>query len=271
MFSNKCRIILLRTLFTEVERVHALPIRRRNDYLTGFGDKVTLSSTMPSFEVKEDFWRVITYFADGTTHQHLHTCVVEKPEVLERPLGSNKQDTLLNIMVIIFDGTSNAHFQRMLPESYAFLKDEMNSTIFKGSSIVGDATTPNLAALLTGRSVGENLKMFGEGRRGYPDSGPIDSWPFIFKDLKKRGFATLYSEDQTQLGKIGVLSFIRVIKYMHSQRWREATLKNCVWGRGKGEGGKRARLIEPPMAVREHAPSKKFSNIVRNASKFCIR
>lgn len=34
-----------------------------------------------------------------------------------------------------------------------------------------------------------------EGRRGYPNSTTVDSWPWIFKEFRNHGYATLYSED----------------------------------------------------------------------------
>ena len=198
----------------QIERIDVTPIHRKTDFRIELGNKTTLwpqaRSNRTSVHVKEEFWTAVTHFTNGTTHKHVHACVVEKPDVSRRPIGDTKYDMPLDIMIIIFDGTSNAHFQRMLPESYAFLTDEMNSTIFKGFSIVGDATTPNVAVLLTGRSEEENLKLFGEGRRGYPNSSTIDSWPFIFKDLKERGFATFYSEDDPYIGEILFLLDITV-------------------------------------------------------------
>jgi hypothetical protein len=34
-----------------------------------------------------------------------------------------------------------------------------------------------------------------EARRGYPNSTTVDSWPWIFKEFRDHGYATLYSED----------------------------------------------------------------------------
>lgn len=105
-------------------------------------------------------------------------------------------------MILVFDGTSGAHFQRMLPETYAFLKDKLDSTIFQGYSIVGESTTPSMSALLTGYSVQDNCRKFTEGRRGIKGAGEVDEWPFIFHELKRLGFATMWSEDQPILGKL---------------------------------------------------------------------
>ena len=104
-------------------------------------------------------------------------------------------------MILVFDGTSAAHFQRMLPKSYAFLKDEMESNIFQGYSIVEEATAPAMSAPVTGNSIAVNCQTFYEGRRGRKNERGVDGWPFIFKELKQLGFATMWSEDQTEIGK----------------------------------------------------------------------
>ena len=110
----------------------------------------------------------------------------------------------MSIMILVFDGTSAAHFQRMLPKTYAILKDEMNSNFFRGYSIVGESTTPAMTALLTGNSVVKNCLKFKEGRRGKKGAGEVDEWPFIFIELKRLGFATMWSEDQMGIGKITI-------------------------------------------------------------------
>ena len=78
----------------------------------------------------------------------------------------------------------------------------MHSNIFQGYVIVGESTTPAMSALLTGNSASENCQRFKEGRTGEKGAGEIDEWPFIFKKLKQLGFATMWSEDQPDLGKV---------------------------------------------------------------------
>lgn len=108
-------------------------------------------------------------------------------------------------MILALDGTSAAHFQRMLPKTYALLNNELDSNIFQGYSIVsGDNTTPALTALLTGNTIEENCQWFKEGRRGHKNASVIDEWPFIFKELKSLGFATMWSEDQPGIGKFTI-------------------------------------------------------------------
>lgn len=72
--------------------------------------------------------------------------------------------------------------------------------MFKGFSLVGEATTPQLTALLTGRTVEENCELH-EARTGFVGARTVDEWPFIFKTLKEHGYATLFSEDAPPIGK----------------------------------------------------------------------
>ena len=153
--------------------------------------------------MNSDFWKVQTHFKDGSTHEHIHACVIEKPEVLNRKQDiKNPESAPLDIMMIMFDGTSRAHFERMLPESWRYIQEEAGFSVFKGHSIVGVSTTPNVVAMLTGNTDEELCLNVQEARRGKSNSSTVDSWPFIWEDLKKRGFATMLSEDQPQYGKL---------------------------------------------------------------------
>ena len=60
-----------------------------------------------------------------------------------------------------------------------------------GETIVGDGTTAQLCALLTG--IAE--KHQPEARRSESNSDTVDKWRWIFKDFKEHGYATLFSED----------------------------------------------------------------------------
>ena len=61
---------------------------------------------------------------------------------------------------------------------------------------LGDGTTAQLTGMLTGIPEAQNP----EARRSFPNAVTVDTWPFIFPDLKKHGYATLYSEDEPTVG-----------------------------------------------------------------------
>ena len=68
----------------------------------------------------------------------------------------------------------------------------LNTTFsFVGETIVGDGTTAQLCAMLTG--IAEKAQP--EARRSENPSDTVDKWRWIFKDFKQRGYATLFSED----------------------------------------------------------------------------
>ena len=136
-------------------------------------------------------------FKDGSEQTDFHASISEIPDVTQR---KETHDAPLNIMVLGLDRTSSAHFQRMTPKTYAFLKDQLDSIIFKSYSIVGENTAPALSAFLTGKSLKENCA-FKEARKGFKNAGRVDDWPFIFSDLKTLGIPTMWSEDQPPLGK----------------------------------------------------------------------
>ena len=87
------------------------------------------------------------------------------------------------------DSLSHANARRKLPEFYKFLKKDLGAFIFNGHSIVGDGTTEQLAAMLTG--LGE-LEQY-ESRRHRKNPRPVDGWTWIYKQLKgkRRGMDTL--------------------------------------------------------------------------------
>lgn len=64
--------------------------------------------------------------------------------------------------------------------------------MFSGETIVGDGTTAQLAAILTG--IAESKQP--EARRDMGSAArPVDNWRWIFRDYKQKGYATMFSED----------------------------------------------------------------------------
>ena len=67
--------------------------------------------------------------------------------------------------------------------------------MFSGETIVGDGTTAQLAAILTG--IAESKQP--EARRDMGSAArPVDNWRWIFRDYKQKGYATMFSEDSPQ-------------------------------------------------------------------------
>ena len=136
----------------------------------------------------------VNFQAEGDAHEEFHQQVVPKAEVNARPI--KRYGLGLNIVMIMFDSTSAAHFERKMPKSKELLKKELTTVFFKGESVVGDGTTDQVSAMLTGKAEDDHP----EARRGKPGAKQVDDWPWVFKDYKKHGYATLFSEDDPPLG-----------------------------------------------------------------------
>lgn len=164
------------------------------------GNRRPLKYKAPVLKLNHDFIQVNAEFSNGMKQTDFHAQVVPKGHVLRR-VPQQRAGIPLNIVILGLDQTSHATFQRLVRSSYKFLQDELQAFMFNGFSLVGEGTTPQLTALLTGRSLEENCK-FHEARIGFKGAGAVDPWPFIFKTLKEYGYATMFSEDAPPIGKL---------------------------------------------------------------------
>lgn len=194
-----------------------------SDFGFSLGELTPIKYKGPILKLNHDFIQVNAEFFNGMKQTDFHAQVIPKPEVLQRtPI--QKSGLPLNIVILGLDQTSHATFHRLLASSYKFLRDELQSFIFKGFSLVGEGTTPQLTALLTGRTVEENCQVH-EARTGFKGAGPVDEWPFIFKTLKEHGYVTMFSEDAPPIGNAITITLLRVPKNL------------CMNSRGeKGDG-----------------------------------
>ncbi|KXJ21202.1 hypothetical protein AC249_AIPGENE1483 [Exaiptasia diaphana] len=155
---------------------------KRHDLLSGKGVK---ASTL----INADFIRVDIKQGDGKPDiTELHMQAAPKPDALKRvrkPTGIP-----INIGLIMFDSTSAANFIRQMTKSNEYLKTR--PTIYmKGQTIVGDGTTAQLCAMLTGIAEKDQP----EARRSKPNSKVVDDWRWVFRDYRNHGYVTMYSED----------------------------------------------------------------------------
>ena len=118
------------------------------DWGVKFGNEVSLQARDRHFKLDSEFVRVQLTTAQGTKHVAYHAQVIPR---LPNTDYSKVVGLPLSVVIVGFDSVSAAHFQRALPEAYKFMKEEMNSVFLKGYSVVGDGTTPALAALMTGQ------------------------------------------------------------------------------------------------------------------------
>ena len=124
------------------------------------------------------------------THIEYHAVVTSSIDSAEENKNPDRRD-FFNVALIMLESQSAANVQRKMPRSLSYLESLQNSFIFKGHTIVGDGTTDQLSAMLTGRLE----KDLPDALRSAPNSAFIDDWPLLFKDFRSKGYSTLFSED----------------------------------------------------------------------------
>ena len=159
-------------------------IFRRGDFNYVLGTSVKVSATK---KIEDEFIEVECRVRNGhllrefwlqpVPHDHLLKRTAKKPPGLP-----------LNILIVGMDSLSHANAKRKLPKLYDYLEKELGAIMFNGHSIVGDGTTEQLTAILTG--LGE-LEQY-ESRRHHRNPRPVDGWTWIFKELK--GKKWIYGE-----------------------------------------------------------------------------
>ena len=139
-----------------VKKVDYQILRRKSN--SGQGYDVfrtgTLTPSDPEVELNEDMLYLEIETGDGGQQREFHLDVQPRREYLER-MAETKPGIPLNVMMVGMDSTSHVHFQRKLGPVYKYLKEDLQSVIFNGHSIVGDGTTANVVGMLVGRLLDE--------------------------------------------------------------------------------------------------------------------
>ena len=151
-------------------------IKRDGDFKIAYGPPIPVTH---KDEIKDEFIEVEYILKDEKRIKEVFIQPVLHEHLKNREI-SKKPGIPLNILIIGIDSVSHANAQRKLPKVYKLLKDDFEAFIFNGHSIVGDGTTEQLAAMLTG--LGE-LEQY-ESRRHHKNPRPVDGWNWIYKQLK---------------------------------------------------------------------------------------
>nr|XP_047146442.1 uncharacterized protein LOC101236318 isoform X2 [Hydra vulgaris] len=144
-------------------------------------------------KLKDDFIRVDLYTKDNH-HVEFHAHISYRSQEAFRKTAKNRKG--LDVVFLMVDSQSNANFHRQLLKSMPKLVKDEDTIILNGHTIVGDGTTAQLAAILTG----EHEKNLPEARRNISNSGTCDQFNFIFNDFHKAGYLTMLSEDNPEWG-----------------------------------------------------------------------
>ena len=155
------------------------PIVRQGDFTVIIGRSVPIPSKNTTEKITDEFIEVEYLLKNGEKVKEIFLQPVQHEHLLRRT-AQREPGIPLNILIICIDSLSHANTIRKLPEVYQYLKKELKSMIFNGHSIVGDGTTEQMTAMLTG--LGE-LEQY-ESRRHHKNPKPVDGWPWIYKQLK---------------------------------------------------------------------------------------
>ena len=128
--------------------------------------------------ISHEFIKLNLELKNGDTINEYLFQVVRKPEVTGRKQSKSELD--LNMVIFAMDSLSHGHAQRKLPKTYAYIRDVLQGHAFMGHSAVGDGTTEQLAALLSGKGEREQP----EARRNQPGAQVVDGWDWIFRRAK---------------------------------------------------------------------------------------
>ena len=152
------------------------PVLRNGDFGYTLGREKPVNSEVP---IKEEMIEVSFRLRSGVIKRDFFVQVYTPNPKYRATEAPKKPGIPLNVLVLGIDSLSDANAIRKLPEVVKFLT-ENNAMFFKGHTIVGDGTTAQLTAMLTGKHIEEQY----EARTGKPGAKPLDGWTWIFKQLK---------------------------------------------------------------------------------------
>ena len=154
-------------------------IIRKGDFQFTLGKSVPVPAMNTTEKITDEFIQVEYFLKSENRVKEMFLQPVPHKHLLKR-IAENQPGIPLNILIIGIDSLSHSNAKRKLPEVYKYLKNELRSMLFNGHSKVGDGTTAQLTAMLTG--LGE-LEQY-ESRRHHKNPRPVDGWSWIYKQLE---------------------------------------------------------------------------------------
>lgn len=139
--------------------------------------------------IKDEFVRVSCYYNETRIYKEFFSFIPLK-NTTKRSKSFNDH---LNVLIIGVDSISRLNLLRTMPKTVAYLNN-ISAFHFLGYNKVADNTFPNLLPALTGYSLSETKEIcwFNETH--------FDDCPFVWKDFKKKGYATAFGEDAAWMG-----------------------------------------------------------------------
>lgn len=115
---------------------------------------------------------------------------IDHKSLLENKKLDKESSDQLSVYIFGIDSVSRLAAERKMPKTMNFIRNTLKGHTFKGYTMIGGNTYPNVIAVLTGKPAYSTE---------LPNLDPkyefTDSYPFIWKDFSKKNYVTLYSED----------------------------------------------------------------------------
>jgi len=127
-------------------------------------------------------------------YKNMHSFVRKSKNTIIKTNVFQRNERDLNVYIIGIDSVSRLNLIRSMPNTYNQLSKDWVE--LKGYNKVGYNTFPNLMAVTTGSNVSYVL-----------DYDPLDSCNFIWKNLSKRGYVTMYAEDEPKYNTFNYVRF----------------------------------------------------------------
>ncbi|RNA31249.1 DUF229 domain containing [Brachionus plicatilis] len=127
-------------------------------------------------------------------YKNIHVQILNKMNVIKPDLSIQNNFTCkpLNVLLLSYDSISRVSWFKRLPKTTKYLTETLDATILNGHTIVGDGSFNNLTPLYTGKYSDE----LPSASKYDPNGSYVDEvFPFLWKDLHKKGFASFHYED----------------------------------------------------------------------------
>lgn len=174
-------------------------IERYTDYKNAEGPMVKSEGDAP-VKLKTDFFRVECKTSDSQPPwNNLMAGIAFQPHIWART-GFDKLPSSaagLNFLMLGFDSLSHLTFQRKLPNTHQYIKDELEAVTLNGYNIVGDGTPQALIPILTGKTEKELPEV---RRRKLFRSNYVNAYPFVWNNFSSAGYVTAFAEDVPAIG-----------------------------------------------------------------------
>ena len=194
----RIRDISLLTNVSERTAKYEIVIRPRGeDNKIMYSEKVAISGE--GEKIDSDFIKVSYKLKNGSRKVEMFAQIAEKLHVFKRKSNPNRFRP--NVVLMGFDSTSSANFKRKLKRTFKYLVENLDAFVFNGYTIIGDGTTPALTAILTGNLLSSMVSN---------NHTNLESWPWVMNNYRRRGYVTMYAEDDPQ-----VASFVKLGSFRH--------------------------------------------------------